>query len=130
MKKLRYVSGAFALFLIALVIGIYIGGQLSYAQEAEEELKWYPDFGGKVMDKVRSLRTENGETAGWRIPTKEMLYQVNMHLVKGEMEMHFILTDKEHSVLETSGYRLFVRGYDPEGDASWCEDIPPIIKWP
>lgn len=130
MRKLRNVSGVIALFLIALAIGIYVGGQLSYAAEETKEMQWYPNFGGKMMDKARSLDSKSDESAGWLVETDWMLVQVHKHLVKGEKVMQFALTDNEGNILETSKYHLYIRGYDPEGDLSWCQDIPPIITWP
>ena len=130
MRKLRNASGAIALFLIALAIGIYVGGQLSYAAEETKEMQWYPNFSSKMMDRVRDLDSRNDESAGWQFPTEWMLYQVHMSMIKGEKEMKFALTDNEGNILETSKFHLYIRGFDPEGALSWCQDIPPIITWP
>ncbi|KPL06692.1 hypothetical protein AMJ71_09565 [candidate division TA06 bacterium SM1_40] len=137
MKRFMYFSVLIMCLAIALVIGIYIGGQLAHAGPAGESPQWDYVFyealrGGDKTTSFKIVSTSvNTEENAKAVPVDWILYQAAHSACKGEQWMYFIVTDSEgKDILHPKAYKLYVGGYDPEMERISCFEDFPEIKWP
>ncbi len=140
MKRFMYFALLIMCLAIALVIGIYIGGQLALALPVEESPQWDYNFYIRVKDgaftvknqvQVRESEIECKDCNTKKVPVDWILYQAARSAGKGEQWMFFIVTDsKGENILHPEAYKLYIGGYDPEMERISCFEDFPDIEWP
>lgn len=93
--------------------------------------KWFDDFRDMVSHGIIARRSKDYNA--WSIPAWWFQLQAGRYAAKGPErggippEFVIMVTDEEGNLIDTSKYKLWIRGY--RSYESVCEDFPPI-SWP